>query len=202
MVVVVIITALSALAIPSIVRQMRDRRTRQAAEEIAAIYRNARLRALGRGAAVMVRYASNAGFQVREAVLGGGSTCATLPVTSCGNAIWDQNANIANGTQQVTTFNPTTGVYDGVTIAALVGDPSVGGGSATLTTASVTAFDLCFTPMGQALYRITAGATDPLFPMTGVPVVTVKRITSGAQEGLQRVVVIPPNGLARTDVSQ
>ena len=52
MVVVVIITALAALAVPSILRQMRDRRTRQAAEEIASVYRQARLRALGRGAAV------------------------------------------------------------------------------------------------------------------------------------------------------
>ena len=199
MIVVVIITGLAALAIPSILKQMRDRRTRQAAEEIASLYRQARLRALGRGSAVMVRYSSGTGFDVREAVLGGASTCATLPVSSCTSTFWDQGPNVANGSQSITQFNPTTGVYDGIVSVVHATGPAVGGSATASDSNNQPYLDVCFTPMGRTLYRITNIPTDPLVQMTGVPVVTVK---STKQTGLERVVIIPPNGLARTDVSQ
>lgn len=198
MVVVVIITALAALAIPSIIRQMRDRRTRQAAEEIASLYRQARLRALGRGSAVMVRYDSVTGFDMREAVLGGNGTCATLPTTNCATTQWNQLANVPNGSQSIAQFNPTTGVYNGVTSIVHASLPQVGGGSALTTDPGVPNLDVCFTPMGRTLFRVSNDPTIVLAPMTGVPTVTVSRGTGG----LTRVVLIPPNGLARTDVSQ
>ncbi len=196
MIVVVIITGLASLAIPSIIRQMRDRRTRQAAEEIASVYRQARLRALGRGSAVLVRYVSGNGFQMREAVLGGSSTCAALPVNSCTAALWGQGPTVANGDQLLSQFNPTGYVYAGVTTTVYAS----GGASVIVTpgdTAGSTAnLDVCFTPMGRTQYRISQGS--PFIQMTEVPVVVVTRDTGG----LARVVVIPPNGLARTDVAQ
>jgi len=204
MVVVVIITALAALAIPSIIRQMRDRRTRQAAEEIASLYRQARLRALGRGSAVMVRYRSsdNGFFEVREAVLGGAGTCAALPTTNCASTLWDQDATKANGSKLITQFNPAAGVYDGVTSIAhasqVGGSPQVAGLADLVADTGVANLDVCFTPMGRTLFRTTGTISDPLAPMTGVPAVTVSRNTGG----LTRIVLIPPNGLARTDVSQ
>ncbi len=196
MVVVVIITALAALAVPSILRQMRDRRTRQAAEEIAALYRQARLRALGRGAAVMVSYDSLTGFQMREAVLGGAGNCARLPATSCATTLWGQGPAVPNGDQLIDTFNPISGVYAGVTVTVRASAPTAGGGSATMTSSPVGTLDVCFTPMGRAQFRIVAG--NVLSPMMGVPLITVSRDTSS----LTRLVVVPPNGLARTDVSQ
>src|SRR5512142_2995898 len=112
MVVVVIITALSALAIPSILRQMRDRRTRQAAEEVASVYRQARLRALGRGSAVLVRYTRTTGtYQTLEAVIGPGTGapamagCVQLPVASCINTDW-----AGTNTQQVSTWSAPAGI--------------------------------------------------------------------------------------------
>jgi len=195
MVVVIIITALASLAIPSILRQMRDRRTRQAAEEIAALYRQARLRALGRGAAVMVRYKSDTGFQLREGVVGGAGTCARLPATSCQTTKWGQGPGVANGDQEITTFNPNSGVYDGVTVQAYAGDPSTGGGSAEYGASNQGTLDICFTPMGGTFFRIANGAT--LSRMTGIPAISV-----GRAGGLTRVIIIPPNGLARTDVAQ
>jgi len=189
MVVVVIITVLSALAIPSILRQMRDRRTRQAAEEIASVYRQARLRALGRGAAVMVRFTAANGFEMREAVLGGNDpACARLPVTSCTTANWGTTSTTS---QRITQFNPTSGVYAGITTSVFA---STNGGTGTVGS-SLTGLDICFTPMGRSLFGIDGGA---LSPMTGVPLITVQRDAAS----LTRLVVIPPNGLARTDVSQ
>lgn len=200
MVVVVIITALASLAVPSILRQMRDRRTRQAAEEIALMYRQARLRALGRGAAVMVRYSKATGFELREAVLGtvpgSPATCVTLPTSNCSTTQWGQGPTVANGDQLISTFNPTAGVYDGVTAQGHASAPTAGGGSAQYNAANTDSLDICFTPMGRTLFRIVA--TDVLQPMTGIPAISVSRNTGG----LTRVVLVPPNGLARTDVAQ
>ena len=50
MVVVIMIGVLAALGVPSIAAQMRDRRTNQAAHEVALLYRQARSLAMGRGA--------------------------------------------------------------------------------------------------------------------------------------------------------
>lgn len=197
MVVIVIITGLASLAVPSILRQMRDRRTRQAAEEIASLYRQARLRALGRGAAVMVQYRPDTGFQTREAVLGGVGACATLPTTRCTSTNWGQGSAVPNGDELISSFNPTAGVYEGVTATAHATSPDLGGGSATSEGDSPSALDICFTPMGRTLFRTTPNGT--LSWMSGVPAITVSRANNA---GLKRVVVIPPNGLARTDVAQ
>src|SRR5688572_14870591 len=53
--VVLIITVFAAVAIPTAVSQLRDRRMQEAARRIGMVYRQARLRALGRGSAVLVR---------------------------------------------------------------------------------------------------------------------------------------------------
>jgi type IV fimbrial biogenesis protein FimT len=186
MVVVVIITALAALAVPSIIRQMRDRRVRQAAEEIALIYRQARLRALGRGSAVMVRYTVAAGFETREAVVGGGGNCASLPSPNCLTTLWGQGPNIANGSQQIGLFNAIQGAYQGVVVNVIpTGTGSTNG-----------ELDICYTPMGRS-FSATPSAT-PLQTMTGVPLITV----AGNTGGLTRQVLVPPNGLARTGVSK
>ena len=73
-VVVIIISALVVLAVPSITSQMRDRRTQRLSENVSIIYRNARMRAMGRGSAVLVRYdrsnSPEGTLEVREGVEG------------------------------------------------------------------------------------------------------------------------------------
>ena len=56
MVVVVIIAVLATVSVPLFVGKMRERRAQQTALQLAGLYREARMRALGRGAAVMVQY--------------------------------------------------------------------------------------------------------------------------------------------------
>lgn len=185
MVVVVVITALTALAIPSILKQMRDRRTRQAAEEIAAIYRQARLRALGRGSAVLVRY-SNGSFETREAMLGGGAAnCAQLPSTSCTFTDWTTNG-VGATSQQLNLWAPPLGIVSEVFANGI---PS---GTA------LTAFDVCFTPMGRSL--VNTAQPEAFQTLSGVPVIRVASTVDALR--LKRYVLIPPNGLARTDVAQ
>jgi len=181
--VVVIITALTALAIPSILKQMRDRRTRQAAEEIAAIYRQARLRALGRGSAVLVRY-SNGGFETREAMLGSATAnCVQLPASSCTSADWTGVAASLTS-QQLSLWAPSTGIISEVFTNGIP------------TGTAATAFDVCFTPMGKTFVNT---AQPPAFQSwSGVPLI---RVSGADTTRLKRYVLIPPNGLARTDVA-
>jgi type IV fimbrial biogenesis protein FimT len=187
MVVVVIITSLTALAIPSILKQMRDRRTRQTAEEVASIYRQARLRALGRGSAVLVRYASRR-YQTLEAVVGGGTpNCVQLPSSSCLNATWSPPAP---DSQVLSTWAPPAGI----TTTVYANDA---GWSGKLTGADTQTLDVCFTPMGRTLARLDGSATFSI--MSGVPVI---RVAGEDPTRLKRYVLVPPNGLARTDVAE
>ncbi len=78
MVVVVIIGILATIAVPQIASRMRERRTNQTAQQIALLYRNARLRAMGRGFAVLVNYdAATGAFRVLETLPAGGLTNCT-----------------------------------------------------------------------------------------------------------------------------
>jgi type IV fimbrial biogenesis protein FimT len=183
MVVVVIIGLLAAIALPQIASRMRERRTNQAAQQIALLYRNARLRAMGRGFAVLVNYNSATGaFRVLETLPAGGLTdCTPRLPPSCTSTDWA----IATATRVVETFNPSasgsTGPYAGV-LVSVTAQPS---GSV------ASNLDICFTPRGRTFTRLLAG--DTLLPMTGMVDITVGR----AAPMLQRQVNILPNGMAR-----
>ena len=179
MVVVVIIGLLAAIAVPQLASRMRERRANQAAQQIALLYRNARLRAMGRGFAVMVRYnATSNSFTVLETLPPGGVTgCMPLLPPSCVNTNW----GLAGASRLVDSFTPNpAGVFEGVQVG-VTAQPS-GNVASTM--------DLCFTPRGRTFSR--ALDTAALQPMTGVLDITVGR--SGM---LQRHVNVLPNGMAR-----
>ncbi len=176
MVVVIIIGILSTIAVPQLVERMRERRASQAAQTVALMYRNARLRALGRGFSVMVSYVAGTGFTVREVVAAAGSNpCVpTLPPT-CTNTVWTTAAASA----LVDGFNPEKAGD----LAATMTDSSTG--------AVVTYYDLCFSPRGRAFSRTAAG--NPLQPTTDALNIAFKR----AGNTLNRNVSVMPNGMAR-----
>jgi len=180
MVVVVLIGLLAAIAVPQIASRMRERRANQAAQQIALLYRNARLRAMGRGFAVLVNYSTSTGFRVLETLPTGGvmSCTPTLP-PSCTNTNWA----VATQTRLVEQFNPaasgSTGLFAGVTVNVKAPD-----GSTTPT------LDVCFTPRGRTFNRtLPANSLDV---MSGVIDVQV-----GRDSMLQRHVNVLPNGMAR-----
>lgn len=178
--VVTIIGIFAALAIPTAVVQLRDRRVQEAARRIGIAYREARLRALGRGSAVLVRF--NAGLMtVHEArvgaAVGGDATCADLPVSSCLNTNWNSVTaqRVVDGYQP-----PSIGELSDLTLAV---SDSLG--------AAVPNLDICFTPMGRGFAR--RDNNGPFGSLSDAFVATVSR------PGLtrSRQVVLIPNGTAR-----
>jgi prepilin-type N-terminal cleavage/methylation domain-containing protein len=199
LVTVVIITIISAIALPVLGNGMKDRRTRHAAEEIARVFREARMRAIGRGSAVLVHYVGGdtiQSFEVREAIAGpspfnsGDATCSLLPATSCSTAKWTNAATPGTlGSQNLETYTIDFAAGTKV-ILELPGSAS-----------AVTDYSVCFTPLGRTL---ATQLTPPDFatssqPMTSVPTFRVYRTLPGdtARVGLERRVVLLPNGQAR-----
>ena len=181
MVVVLIIGLLAAIAVPQITSRMRERRASQAAQQLALLYRNARLRAMGRGFAVLVNYSASTGeFRVLETLPAGGLTdCVPRLPPTCSNTSWA----VPTATRLVEKLTPSgvTGIYSGITVSV-----------ATQPGSSVTStLDLCFTPRGRSFSR--TALSNPLQPMTGVVEITVGRATPM----LQRRVNILPNGMAQ-----
>jgi type IV fimbrial biogenesis protein FimT len=178
MVVVTIIGIVASLGVPTIVERLRERRANQAAQEIALLYRNARLRALGQGFAVLVAYTA-AGFEVREAMPFGGATgaCSLQMPLSCTTNSW-----AAAGTDYRVIGSFSLANFPGVTDAVALADGT-----------AITSLDLCFTPRGRTFSRTNSSA--PLVPNTGVVNVAVTRTATGNV----RNVSVLPNGMARLD---
>lgn len=192
---IVIIAILAALALPAMRKGLQDRRTRLAAEDVARVYRDARLRAMGRGSAVMVSFdAAARTFTVREAVVGqlpnAPTACARLPATSCQLANFSQGPTTLRGSQVVDTLTldqatETTGIKVVVELP-------------TSSSTAINNFSVCFTPLGRT-YSSTAATPSFVNVMSEVPIIRVYRTLPGqsAREGLERRVVLLPNGQAR-----
>lgn len=174
MVTVVIISVISALATPGILRRVDSYKTRSAAEQIASTFRLARLRAMGRGAAVVVRYQGSTGtVTVLEGIQGpAAGGCANLPASSC--------------TTPAARFNSGSTLFQ-----TLESYDATGAASYALTASLGATSDVCFTPLGRAYSRATF--TGVFAPLTAPATMTVSRGTGG----LVRTVAILPNGTAR-----
>jgi len=186
MVVVILIGVLAALGVPSIAGQLRDRRTNQAAHEVALLYRQARSLAMGRGGAVLVRFDGSAKgrIEVRESMDADPLHCQTLPATSCSAANWDAASPL---NRLVGTFDVNSnGPYQSVKLSFFQGDGTSAGN----------AVEVCFSPLGRAFRRLAfAGA---FLPMTEVPYIEVARLDAANKpEGLTRTVLVLPNGTSR-----
>lgn len=180
MVVVVIIGILATIAVPSVALRMRERRSQQTALQIAGVYREARMRALGRGASILVRYKDEK-WNVLEGVEGtartGDEKCANLPTRGCTTNDWGTATSRAVG-----QFDPGVAADD---ITA----------SVTFKGATADELDVCFSPLGRAFVRQDGGAWTPL---TSVLTVDVQREDEASEKtGLKRQVLVLPNGTSR-----
>jgi prepilin-type N-terminal cleavage/methylation domain-containing protein len=179
MVVVIIIAILAVIAVPTFANRMRERRVQQAAGEVASLYRSARTRALGRGAAVLVRYNDTTGFEVFESIVGAKelerrereteTDCSALPGRSCLQSAWDEDNTRSVGVLTQTSYTTV----------------------ATFNEAEVPALEVCFTPSGRSFVR--RDDDDPLLALTTPITFRLKSTVTNRD----RDVIVLPNGTAR-----
>lgn len=184
MVVVVLVAILAAVAVPGVVERLRQRRVSEAAEKIAALYRGARVRALGRGAAVLVRW-QDSRFTVYEAVQGAAAVddanCKMVPSSNCLRANWANDGADTRHEIGGFRFGDRAEYRDADVSVAVSGTD--GAAAATL--------DVCFSPVGQAYSRTNlAGAFVPLNGVVGAAV------TRASGQSLTHRVTVLPNGIA------
>jgi type II secretion system protein H len=182
-VVVLIIGLCAAIATPSIASQVRERRSRDAAQRVAQLYSMARMRALGRGSAVLVRYRSATGFTVLESIEGVAAAtarnaaavdCAPQPGLGCLANSW-ANPGVS---RLVTTLAP------GAELTVTARNQAA---------AAQTSMDICFSPGGRSF--ISFDGTPPTTPLVGATTIDVQRTGNGV--GLLRTIAVLPNGMAR-----
>jgi prepilin-type N-terminal cleavage/methylation domain-containing protein len=185
MIVIVMIGILVALGIPTISAQMRDRRTNQAAHEVALLYRQARAVAMGRGTAVLVSYDAapldplgRMRVRVLEAKNPGDATnCLGLPASSCNDNNWNNANSLLLGSFDM-SLAP---VYDNVKLTFL-------------NTAGDTEGDLCFSPLGRPYWRNLHVGIQNFVPLAEVPRIEVSPIDG---IGTTRTVLVLPTGASR-----
>lgn len=196
--VVTIIGVFCALALPSMATRMRDRRTTVAANQITMLYRTARMRAIGRGSAVLVRY-DKTGTQtlvVREAIAGSNATygCNLQPVSSCTVPFnrWD-SVNLYSQIDLIVPF-PANKSFEHTQVDLSDGAGVVQG-----------QYDVCFSPSGVTYGRSAFGAAFgvlnniPSLRLCTKEVPSATPCVSDANNklGVDRYVYVLPNGIAR-----
>jgi prepilin-type N-terminal cleavage/methylation domain-containing protein len=191
-VVVVLIGVFATLAIPQVTHQLRDRRVHEAAQRVALIYQQARLSAMGRGGAMLVRYETTGSghgtFTTQEGLAGASpvaGACADDPQSNCSLVNW-------------TAPSAQTRIIQSIDIGMEPGLADVFAHLIPETSGTDTTMDLCFTPLGRSFVRYaTAGAFTP---MTGVPQFQVFRgsnLTTPDAAARIRNVLLLPTGVAR-----
>jgi type II secretory pathway pseudopilin PulG len=205
MIVVIIVAILAALAIPSMVKARDDRRAYDDAASLMQLFRQARLRSVGRGAATAVQLTAASGsdrgtFLMYEAVTdnpvttGGTPTASATeayPYSSCVNANWSAAPSTGNRSLiEGLNFNGPreTDIQLQSTITAHYIDSS-----GTDTVAAVSVVWLCFTPTGRVY--ISPGTASPTFS-AGNTFVDLK-VQVNRPVGIKRSVLVPPTGMAR-----
>lgn len=174
---IVLIAVLAAIATPSFIAIMRDRRVTQVAVTIGDTYREARSRSLARGIAVAVLWQSDGAgkgtLQVRETVVlppGQG-----LP-KGCHNADW---SDLSLDTRMVSKQNYASSQFE---LAAIKAKGESG--------ADAPVAQICFAG-GRSYVRY--GDAGTFASLKGVPRFEVLN----TRTNYARTVFVPPNGVAR-----
>ncbi len=203
MVVVIIIGIIAAMAVPSMVQARLDRNAYDDAGAIMQLFRNARTRAVGRGAAITIQMTQSTNdrgtFQSYEAVQlnSGGVVAYQTPVGTCKTPqVWAPLAATNLQVQLIDGVNLNGSIEADANIVA-----SIWSYSGTTATQVNTGW-VCFTPLGH-VYMTAASSAVPVFdgqlPMVGPLEFRVQRFqgSPAAAFGTTRSVLLPPSGMAR-----
>jgi prepilin-type N-terminal cleavage/methylation domain-containing protein len=223
MVVVLIISVVAVLAVPSLSSAGYDRRVFTDAASVGELVREARTRAVGRGAAELIAMTTaaatnSASFTLYESVTPAtattGSTAPNTPMSSCNlPTVWPGSGSGTVTANLVDAFvfsaTPTSGsgqTLEGQgNIIARITDPAGN------IIADGTTVYLCFTPNGRVVYEegaSTAYLFNPMPVATGAPNAFVVELTRNSfpttvypndtgTTDLIRAVLISPSGTTR-----
>jgi type IV fimbrial biogenesis protein FimT len=214
MLVMAIIGILSAISFPKFYNVIRDRKVNKNALEIMNLYRLAKSRAMGRGAAVMVRYTLTSGvplFEMRESVANNAAGAAAgayvsgLPVSSCTGTGWPNDyvmpANGTPGSRPIATLRNLESVNASTLGLYRFNAPSALGAQTGAIVANPGPVEVCFTPRGRSYIRYQTSLNGAWFPLTSVLRIDVlnSRLAALATPGVgvTRSVYIPPSGMPR-----
>lgn len=181
--VLAVIGILIVAAAPVFRRVLQESRVTAGAQRIADLYRTARMRAMGRGAATLVRwnasavYPSAKQFSMREAVVNVGAG-QQLPSSSCFATNWAKNSTTS---RLISALDVRSGRLG----------PASAQFQATYNGIIMGFADLCFTPRGRTYVRWQSG--NAFTALHSVPRIIIKNTNSNRT----RYVVIPPSGAAR-----
>jgi prepilin-type N-terminal cleavage/methylation domain-containing protein len=203
MVVIIIIGILAVMAIPAMTRATVDRRSYDDAILVAELFREARTRAMGRGAAEMISMTQVGGsaggdrgtFLLYEATVVAAPPLGVMPVNSpmstCGNpTLWSTPAMTAVLVDGV-NLNGSIEQIDGIW-TTLTG-PLPAGGVGTTNGAF-----MCFTPLGRAYWSVGAAPTFVSgSPMIGELQIAVQETYNSLAAGIVRTVIVPNSGATR-----
>jgi type II secretory pathway pseudopilin PulG len=211
MVVVIIISIVAALAIPSMTVARNDREAYEDAASIMMLFREARTRAVARGAAQILSMSANGTgdrgtFQLFEAVAQNPATATVTllgqtPVSSCKTGpagptafqplnATNGNVRLVDGVNLNSPASSIEAVADIETQLFFYASPA---------NATQTAFPLgyvCYTPLGRSYVQLWPNAVpnfDGALPTISPIVARVTR----ANAANARDVLVPPNGMAR-----
>jgi type IV fimbrial biogenesis protein FimT len=175
---IMIIAVLAALATPSFIAIIRDRRVVRAGLYLADSYREARTRALSRGNSTLVRWRSDGAgkgtVEMYETIVS--TTSASVP-KACNTADW----SIGSSDTRVISIYDFAGTTYELANMKLFSEQG----------AETAIADICFAPDGRSFVRYTdSGAMSPLTGVLHYDVVNTRT-------NFRRVVFVPPNGVAR-----
>jgi type II secretory pathway pseudopilin PulG len=194
MVVVILVGILAVIAAPSMSTARDDRHCFDDASQIAELFRSARTRAIGRGAATLVQMspgsASRGRFELYEAqvtALGPvGLGLAGTPMTTCSAPTAWVGGSATRYFIDAVDLNGPVEAEAGIT--AQINDP---GGVQT------SGF-VCITPLGRYYYSTASPPNfTPGVTMSQALQIKVTRSVSGVQAGIARTVYVPPSGATR-----
>jgi type II secretory pathway pseudopilin PulG len=203
MVVIIIIGILAVMAIPALTRATVERQSYDDAIIVAELFREARTRAMGRGAAEMVQMTQVGGsaggdrgtFLLYEATVVAAPPLGVMPINSpmstCGNpTVWTgggMTAVLVDGVNLNGSIEQIDGIWTTLT------GPVPAGGVGLVNTAF-----MCFTPLGRAYWSL--GPT-PTFtsgsPMIGELQIALQHTYNGIASGIVRTVIVPNSGATR-----
>lgn len=188
MVVVVAVGILATLAIPSISFQLKSNRTHRAAQEVAMLYRQARVRAMGRGSAILFRYTKNDDghglVELREALTPLAEDNCQAPRAGCQDSNWLDGGD---DNRLISSFEVGQGLYENISLQAQRGE---GDSIEDLDHAEV-----CVTPLGRMFFRTAATARFTPLPIPNGPPLSILADRTD-NISFPRRVLLPTNGAA------